>query len=327
MAISFVAAGTTYSNTAGGTSFTLNKPAGVADGDTLVAVVACWANGSQKTMSSSGWTVRQTAYFDTGDDEVQITLMTRAGLASDPSTWTVTSSGTVYLRVAAVAAYRGVQSVGVSGQTSMGGGTSLSTATVNNSVANSWRVTAGACFASSLSVNISSNEVTRRFIVGADNSGACQTALWDSSAGIVTGNTSRTVSRSSSWVNAGSVILILNEAAGTPASGSWASTLAKVSAEGDGEVHDDATVSATLPAVAYVGDGLGQPPEADGTVGATLPAVAASFEAGTDVLGTMDAIASVSASVVAETRAFGERVIVVERDDRTIRVESRGVAD
>lgn len=327
MTIAFVAAGTTYSNTASGTSFTLNKPAGVATGDTMVAAVACWANGSQKTITATGWTVRQTAYRDAVDDQIQLTVLTRVVEAGDPASWTATASGSVFLRTAGVAAYSGVQSIGTSGQTNQASGTSLATATVNNTVDQSWRVHVGACFAGSLSVNIASNETSRRYIVAADNSGAIQQALWDSNTGIATGNTSRTLSRSSAWECAGNVILMLNNVAGTPASGTWASTLGGIDANGDGEVHDDATVSASLGAVAAAMSGYGQPPVVTGPIASSLGAVAVQATGGTVVSGSLAGSIGVQAEAVGETRAFGVRVIVVERDDRTIRVESRAVAD
>jgi hypothetical protein len=327
VAIAFVAAGTTFSATGSGTSFTLNKPAGVAVGDTMVAAVACWANGSQKTITATGWTLRQTAYRDVVDDQIQLSVFTRVVESGDPASWTATASGSVFLRTAGVAAYSGVQGIGSSGQTNAASATSLASSTVNNTVDQSWRVHVGACFAGSVSVNISSNETSRRYIVAADNSGAIQQAIWDSNTGIVTGNTSRTLSRSSAWECAGSVILLLNNVAGTPASGTMAQTLAPVDALGDGEVHDDGALGATLPAVAVAMDGYGQPPVVTGPIASTLAPVSASASGGTDVIGTLGAIAPVTVELVAETRAFGVRVIVVERDDRTIKVESRAVAD
>lgn len=327
MAVAFVAAGTVYTATGGSTSITLNAPAGLASGHTMVALVAFWANGSQRTVTCTGWTVQQTAFRDTGSDELQLVMLTRVAGGSEPSSWTATVSGTVYLRVAAVAAYSGVQSLGASGETDVAGATSLATSTVNNDTTGSWRVVLGAYFSGSASYTISSNETSRRFLATADNSGAVQAALWDSNTGLATGNTSRTVSRSATWTSAGSCILLLEPSTGTPATGTWSSTLAKVEADGDGEIHNDAVVDVELPAVGFEGDGYGQPPEGEAVVDAALPAVHADMEGGTEVQATLDAVVAVRADVVAETRAFGVRVIVVEADDRTVRVESRAVAD
>ncbi len=327
MAIAFVAAGTTYSNTAGGTTFTLNKPAGVSAGDRIYALVACWANGSQKTITATGWTVLNTAFRDMGTDELQLTVLTRYVEAGDPASWTATASGTVYLRVALTAAYSGVQETGNRGTSTTGNGSSFSTATVNATEANSWRTVFGAYFSGSASYNISSNETIRRAIEDADNSGAVQAAIWDSNATIATGNTSRSVSRSANWTCAASVIVLLEPSTGTPASGDLAGAIAAVEADADGEAHNDATVSASLPAVVAALDGYGQPPTVTGTAAASIPAVTSSLDGGTVVSGSMDAIASVSAEVTGETRFFGIRTIIVEADDRTIEVESRAVAD
>jgi hypothetical protein len=327
MAVSFVAAGTTYSATGGGTSFTLNAPAGVAAGDRMYALVACWANGSQKTISATGWTVLNTAYRDAGSDEIQLTVLHRLYQTGDPSSWTATASGTVYLRVAAVAAYRGVFQTGPRGTSSVTGGSSLATATVNNAAANSWRVVFGAYFSGSASYNISSNEVARRALVDADNSGAVQAAIWDSNAGIATGNTSRTVSRSAAWTAAASVIMTIEPSPGTPASGDLSASVPRLSSAGAGKVHNDAELDAELPSLGFAGDGFGQPPAVDGDVVASLQALSAAGEGGVPVTGTMSATITPSAAVVGETRFFGIRTIVVERDNRTIRVESRAVAD
>ncbi len=329
MAVSFVASGTTFSATSSSTSITINKPAGLADGDVMVAFVAFNTGaGVQRTVTCSGWTVRQNAWFDTGTTEVQVTMLTRSGLASDPASWTATVSGSVSNRISAVSAYRGVQTISVSANGTTGSGSSLSTGTVNNTLANAWRVVCGAYSSGTTNYTISSNETTRRSLVSADDGGTpVEGALWDSNAGIVTGNTSRTVSRSANWQCAAATIILLHPSTGTPASGTWASTLGHVSSEADGEVHDDATVSATLGAATAAMDGYGQPPVVTGSFACSLGAATASASGGTDVIGTMAGSIGVQADTVGETRAFGERVIRVERDDRTIRVESRAVAD
>lgn len=335
MAVSFVAAGTPYTETGGGgTSFTLNAPAGIATGDLMVAQVAFWANGSQKTVTVSGWTVLQTAYKDTGSgDQFQHVVLTRTATASEPASWSGTASGTVYLKAANVCAYRGVQTMGASGATTISGGTSLSTATVNNTLANSWRIVFGAYFSGSSSSTIASNETTRRVLGTSEdtvNGGATQMATWDSNTTVLaTGNTSRTVSRSSAWVIGTSVILLVQPSTGTPASGTWASTLGNVSWTDDGNatVHDDATVSSTLGNVSFLGSGYGTPPVVTGPMASTLGNVSCSVSAATDVTGSLATVVLPAVNIIGETRAFGVRVINVELDDRTIAVQSRGVDD
>lgn len=327
MAIAFVAAGTPYSATALGTTFTLNKPAGVSAGDRMYALVACWANGSQKTITCSGWTVLNTAFRDMGTDELQLTVLTRYAEAGDPSSWSATASGSVALRVAGVVAYSGVQETGNRGTSTTGNGSSFSTASVSITDANTWRLVAGAYFSGSDDYNISSNETSRRWIESADNSGAVQAAMWDSNAGLAVGTTSRTVSRSANWTCGASVIVLLEPSTGVPASGDMHNTLAAAVAEGEGDVTNNGTLGTTLGAAQADADGFGSPPTSSGAMAATLGAAQAATEGGTVVSGAMTGLVPVQASVVAETRFFGIRTIVVEADDRTIEVESRAVAD
>jgi hypothetical protein len=331
MAITFVAAGTAFSRIGSGTTFTWNKPAGVAAGDMLVASVQFEANSSQRTVTlPSGWTLVKNVFNQADGRNLQLTVAYRIAASGDGSSWGGTISANVLLTAASVSAYRGVQSVGASGTSTADVDTSYSTATVNNSAANSWRVVCASYLSGTTSYTISSNEATRRILFAADDSGstgACQAAIWDSNASVSTGNTSRTVSRSGNWSTSCSVILLLSPSLGTPASGVWASTLAKVSASASGDVHDDATVSASIPKVVALADGYGQPIAASGTLGASLAPVSASVDVSMAASGTLDTILPIGVNILTETRVFGVRVVNVEADDRTIVVESRGVAD
>jgi hypothetical protein len=330
MAVSFVAAGATFSSTAsgGGTTFTLNAPAGVAAGDRMYALVAFWAGGSQRTITASGWTVLNTAYRDMGADEIQLTVLHRLYEAGDPASWTATASGTVYLRTATVAAYRDVFQTGARGTSTVGNGSSFSTATINNVTANSWRVVFGAYFSGTADYNISSNETTRRSIVAADTgSGAVQAAIWDSNGGVATGNHSRTVSRSAVWTGAASVILFIEPSLGTPASGDLSGTLARVTGSAAGEVVNNGVRSGSLPAATFSGAGFGQPPVVTGAASGSLPALQGSLTGGVPVSGVLAGGIPLVSDLVGETRSFGVRVVQVEADDRVIKVESRAVAD
>lgn len=332
MPISFRGAGTPYTATGLGTSFTLNKPDGVVAGDRMFAMVAGWlSSNSPRTITASGWTSLNTvvAQQSSTSDYLQVTLLTRYAGDSEPSSWTATASSSLALRVAGVTAYDGVQETGNRGTSKKdSGGSSFSTATVNVVDTGSWRLVAGAYFSGSASYNIASNEVSRRWIEDADSgSGAVQGAMWDSNGSVSTGNTSRTVSRSAVWTCAASVIVILEPETGTPATGDLHSTLPKLDADGGGRVENPATVSASLPSVEADMEGFGQPPEVTGDVSASLPAVSAALVGGQDVAGTLDASISLSMEAVGETRFFGVRVINVEHDDRVIEVESRAVAD
>ncbi len=331
MAISFVAAGTAFGRITSGTGFTFNKPSGVVADDLMIASVQFETNGSTRTVTlPSGWTQIKSVTHSDDDRMIQLVTAYRVAGGSEPSSWNGTISASVPLTACATTAYRGVQAVGLSGTSSTGVDTSYGTATLNNTVSNSWRVVCAAYLSGTTSYTISSNETTRRTLSAADdsgNTGACQSAIWDSAGTISTGNTSRTVSRSASWSCSASTILLLSPTTGTPATGPWASTLGKVAASASGEVANNGTMAATTPKVSSLADGFGQPPVGSGTMTSATPSVSASVSGAMDVSGSLSVVALPLVSIAAETRAFGVRVINVEADDRTIRVESRGVAD
>ena len=122
-------------------------------------------------------------------------------------------------------------------------------------------------------------------------------------------------------------IFFLTPQTGTPATGTWESTLSKVVADAVGEAHNDGTVASTTPSVTSLADGYGQPPVVTGSATASLPLLSTALTAGTDAVGTLSALLPLGVEFVGETRSFGVRVINVEADDRTIEVQSRGVAD
>lgn len=338
MAISFVAAGTTWTRGTSGTGFTLNLPT-VAVGDLLVALVSFYPGSNASLLSvtpPSGWTTKlNTISIDAASpaagDRCQIVVMYRMATGSEGATATGTIGSSVTLITSGVVAYRGVQQIGNTVSYLADESASFSTGTVNNPSASNWRCLAAAYVSATQNYDITANEVSLRFRDGIDDevtlNRGVQGAMWDSNAAVAAGNHSRTVSKSNTWAAAASYLMILEAQTGTPASGTWASTLGKVSAAGDGEVVDPATVAATLPAVGFTGDGFGQPPVASGTASAALPAASASVAAATDVLCVMSASVLPSMSFQGETRSFGVRVITVEADNRTILVESRGAAD
>ena len=329
MAISFVAAGTAFSRIGSGTSFTLNAPAGVTNGDRMIAMVACFANGSQKTVTlPSGWTLVKDVYYN-NTDQIQLTVMTRQYATGDPASWSGSYSSSVLLCTADVAAYRNVQALGASGTATAAAVTSFSTATINNTTANSWRVVCGAYVSLTTNYTINSNETTRRALFAADDSGgsgATQAAIWDSdTTSVATGNTSRTVSRSASWSVAASVILMLQPTTGTPASGTFAQPLGGVTMAAAGTVVDNATLAMPLSGVSMDFPGYGQPPVASGTLAQPLSPVVMDLAGATEPRGTLDMAILPNVEFSTETRVFGNRVITVEADDRTIVVPSRGV--
>lgn len=143
--IAFVAAGTSYSTTSSGTGFTLNKPAGTADGDVLVAYITSDLNVAAP--APTGWTVVDSITEGTGTSASNLTVLMRDGLAADPSTW-VGNYGSTFSRCrATVVGYRGAASTAtqfdaenVLGYTS--GTLNPTTATVTNADTNAWRLSA-----------------------------------------------------------------------------------------------------------------------------------------------------------------------------------------
>ncbi len=334
MAISYVGVSTAWTSTASSTSFTINKPAGtLADGDLMIAVLS-WSTGSSTNdltvTAPSGWTKQDEAYNGGDGFDHQIAVMTRTYVSGDPSTWSGTLSGSsAKVKVSGTVAYRGVQNILAKGTSSTAyPNTSYSTATVNNTQTGSWRFVAAGYESSSLTYSMNTNEVQSRLLAGDVNVGdAVQLRMADSNGTIGTGNTSRTISRSGAFDASCSWIGILQASTGTPVTGDLADTLPSLTTAADGAVTINGTASATTPSVSAAASGYGQPPVVTGTADATLPSLSASGAGHTDVRGSMVASVLPLVDFQAETRQFGVRVILVEADDRTIRVESRGVAD
>ena len=92
-----------------GTSFTVSRPAGIAVGDVLLAVVAAKEGGSARTISApAGWT--SVVLTDAGSGEFRQEVFWKAVAAGDPAsdTFTTSSSGRVAI---VMLAYRGVDNV------------------------------------------------------------------------------------------------------------------------------------------------------------------------------------------------------------------------
>jgi hypothetical protein len=144
--IAFRATSTIFNSTTSGTNFTLNKPAGVADNDLLLAFVTSTEFGTINP--PSGWTAVNRAAVDDGSTDIALFVLKRTGLASDPSTWT---TGTVSVassrRTAVVVAYSGAahsddQFIAEGVKVDANEARVLQTATVVNNDPNAWRVAA-----------------------------------------------------------------------------------------------------------------------------------------------------------------------------------------
>lgn len=334
MAITFIGVSTKYSSTASSTAYTINRPAGsLTDGDLMIAVLA-WTTGATNTdltcTAPSGWT-KQDEVFNAGDGyDSQLCVMTRSYVSGDPSTWAGSLSSTAAkVKVSGTTAYRGVQSILAKGTSSAALGTSYSTATVNNSVANSWRFTTAAYESGSLNYTMNTNETTSRALYDDLDGGVgnVQLRIADSNAAISTGNTSRTCSRSANWDASTSWIGILREATGTAATGTFNLSLGGVTMTADATATVTGTSAITLGNVTEAFDGFGTPPAVTGTFALQLSSVSEAFVGNRPVTGVMDMAVLPTINMSVETRIFGVRVIEIDADDRTIVVQSRGVDD
>jgi hypothetical protein len=334
MAISFVAEAHNNSISAGST-FTITKPTGVADGDTLLAFIGVYPGpgGAAVTFTApSGW-VKIGEQFSTSRPEFPMSIgvfKRESALAADPATWAGNYSRSISEpEVSVCVAYRGTAGVLTQGTTQAGTVSSLATSTVNNTLANSWRVTMGCYTSTTLAFNITSNDVSLRRREGVlDGGDSVQMAVYDSNASIATGNTNRTYSRSENWDSCCAAIVILKEASTTPTTGDMEGVeLPKLTSSVSATATDSATVSATLPKLTSAISGEGQPQPSSGGFTGTLGKLATSFSGNTDVRGSFTATLPFTAEFLGETRFFGIRVILVDPDARVVTVPSRGVED
>lgn len=141
--VSFVAAGTTFTDATTGTGYTLNKPAGVVDGDVLVAYVG---SDVGYAVAPTGWTMVDR--IDSGGSAAStLTVLMRDGQTSDPASWVGNTSSSGTRRRATVVAYRGAASTATqldveNVSSSLSGSTNILTPSLSNSDPNAWRLTA-----------------------------------------------------------------------------------------------------------------------------------------------------------------------------------------
>lgn len=337
MAISFVAAAADVKSSTNSTSAVVNCPAGVADGDVVIIAATTVTNtGSSSTFTApSGFTVKRTTQTSNSFELAQCIMIKIA--SSEPSSYTVSWSQQSNMHFLSAVAYRGASGTILAENSATEATTAspLATPTVNNTDANSWRITVGSITdgAGDTPTSPTTNEVSRRaggttFSVDGTSYWYNQ-QFWDSNGAVATGNHSRTLSATSApfWT-AIAWIGLLEAGSATPASGTISSTLGALTASSAGEVHDDATMACTLGAVTFDGAGYGTPPAVTGTLAGTLGNIDASVSGATVPAGTLDCTVLPAISFQGETRVFGNRVITVEFDDsRIITVQSRGVDD
>lgn len=145
--LGFRATGANFNSTTSGTDFTLNKPAGVVAGDLLMAFVTSSQYGT--ITPPAGWDAVNTAAIDDGSTDTALFVLKRTAGGSEPSTWTDGQLGTASTRRnARVVAYSGAADASTQfiaeGTTVRATDTPLylTSAVVNNTDANAWRVAA-----------------------------------------------------------------------------------------------------------------------------------------------------------------------------------------
>lgn len=207
-----------------------------------------------------------------------------------------------------VSAYRGAGGLLVHGIGTAGTTTSFSTPSVNNTINTSWRVIGGAYESSTTNFLIVSNEVVKRTFASTD--GNVQSALWDSNAAIVAGNTSRTVSREQIWGGACAFIGII-QSGGT---GVLDVDIIRPTMGFTGTHSNDATLSMTAPFPSMTMDGIfidniGGPLIADVAVGMNVVG-------GVPITGTLEIVA-VEFQFLGETPPVGPRKVTIDAESRT----------
>lgn len=147
--IAFRAAGTVFTSPTSGANFTLNKPAGTATGDLMLAYVSATGYVTMATVPV-GWTLVNTAKIADGTlENLTMFILKRTAGGSEPASWT---DGTI----SAVAGCRSAIVVGYSGaadasqqfiaETQVATGNAnplfLTTPAINNTDPSAWRVSA-----------------------------------------------------------------------------------------------------------------------------------------------------------------------------------------
>lgn len=145
--LGFRATGANFNSTSSGTNFTLNAPAGLATGDLMIAYVTSSQAGG--VTPPAGWTVVNTASLDDGSTDSALFVLKRTATGSEPGSWTdgnLTVAST--RRNARVVAYSGAADASVqfiaenvltrAADTPL----YLTSAVVNNTDSNAWRVAA-----------------------------------------------------------------------------------------------------------------------------------------------------------------------------------------
>jgi hypothetical protein len=321
MAISYVGVGSDFTSNSSGTGYTINRPASVTTGDLMIAVLALdtySTTASSVTITNpTGWTTVSTV---TPLSYCRFRIMYKFHDGSEPSSWTGSLSAACPHRVSVSVAYRGVEEIGNTSSGTVGSGVSVNSGSASSPSSTSWRISCGAYVSSSVSSTITTTGDTQRanaVTSGGSVPGGVELSYYDSAGTIGVGNTGRTYSRGSSWESAGAWVGILLASSGEAVTGEMDVDLVQLPQfSGAGEVTVEADLEVELPLLEFEGDGIATPPE--GTLAIAIP-IGVAFVGAQDAAGTLDTVIEPVFDIKAETRFFGVRVIIPERESRVTR--------
>ena len=140
------AAGTVYSDTTSSNVYTLNKPAGTASGDLMVAFVTSTYPVATIT-PPAGWQLVDSSTVDSAGIDICLFVLARTAGASEPSTWSGALSANSVRREAVVVAYSGAASlssqfIAEAQSATSGAGTVFTSPMVVNTDPSAWRISA-----------------------------------------------------------------------------------------------------------------------------------------------------------------------------------------
>lgn len=354
MAITQVGTATTGSSASSG-SFSVNKPTGVASGDLLIMLGA--SNEGAWDTFPSGWTQLTVSTDASTANAFRAYIWYKVAGGSEPSSYSFgssTASGSGAPMVGLMVAYRGFDNVTPFPNTSVDHLNNLAYNSGNPATAFTQSVQGRQFFARFSRCTAGGipnyTTATSGWAINsqvAQNSGGSTTysLCWvprDADDGAGSRNEPSVPSGTGTTQNTTDNFYVLGLIGAAPM-GDFAGSLGAVSASLTGHHRIDATLNSSLGAVSFIADGIAAPPS--GSMASALGSVSASMT-GTSVGGgfastlgsvSYDGLASVNpigawasslgsitAQVQAETRAFGEHVIVVEPEERAFLVTDEG---
>lgn len=142
--ISYVGKATVWRTASNTTTFTINRPSGVQDGDLMIATVSVSDPVVPTVTAPAGWTVVRNITESDSFAALKFVVLKRTAGGSEPSSWSGTFSVNVKPVITEAVAYRGADTAAnqfVAENTSQSGsGNTITTATVSNTDSRSWRV-------------------------------------------------------------------------------------------------------------------------------------------------------------------------------------------